>query len=123
MFQAPISNRLWAPSQPVTIYVNGTVQNSSGYTIDYPNGVVDFATAPNGTVTASFITNESVPSEVRQATALVAAWLIGQATDNPLGVQSLSVQTYSITFGEDNQTKKRFEMLLGPYSQTLPKFL
>lgn len=123
-YQAPITNRLWAPSQPVTVYDTGIELPSSMYTIDYPNGVVTFPTyVPSGAITASFTTNESVPSDIRQATALVAQYLIGQSTDNPLGAQTLSVQTYSITFGEDNKTKKRFEELLGPYAKTLPMFL
>lgn len=124
-YQAPITNRLWAPSQPVTIYDVGVAVDPSNYTIDYPNGIVT-PVAPHvfvGPITADFITNESVPSEIKKATALVAAWLIGQDTENPLGVSSLSVQTYSITFGDDNKTQKRFEMLLAPYAQTLPKFI
>lgn len=124
-YQAPLTNRLWAPSQPTTIFDGGTAVDPTHYTVDYPNGIVTFDPAhlPGGIVTANFITNESVPFEIRQATAIAAQWLIGQATDNPLGADSISVQTYSISFGKDNHTKSRFEMLLGPYSQTMPKFL
>ncbi len=124
-YQAPVSNRLWAPSQPTTIYDGGVAVDSTHYTIDYPNGLVTFDAShlPTGVVTADFITNESVPFEIKQATALVAGWLIGQSTENPLGVESLSVQTYSITFGSDNKTENRFKMLLAPYSQQLPRFI
>jgi hypothetical protein len=124
-YQAPVTNRLWAPSQPTAIYDAGVLVAAEEYTIDYPNGVVTFESdyTVNGTVTADFVTNESVPAEIKQATALVAQWLIGQATDNPLGVQTLTVQTYSVTFGEDNQTQKRFERLLSPYAQQLPRLI
>lgn len=123
-YQAPITNRLWAPSQPVTVYDTAVALPANLYTIDYPNGIVTFPTyVPSGAITADFITNESVPAEIKQATALVAQYLIGQATDNPLGADSLSVQTYSISFGDDNKTKKRFEELLRPYSQSLPRFI
>jgi hypothetical protein len=123
-YQAPLTNRLWAPSQPVTVFDNGVAVPSTSYTIDYPNGIVTPVSTPfTGPVTASFITNESVPAEIRQATALVAQWLIGSSTDNPLGADSISVQTYAITFGTDNKTKARFEMLLGPYAHTMPQFI
>lgn len=125
-YQAPISNRLWAPSQPTAVYDNGTLVAPANYTIDYPNGIVTFnAGHPTvvGPVTADFITNESVPLDIRQATALVASWLIGQATENPLGVDSLTIQTYSVSFGNDNKTEKRFKELLAPYAQQLPRFI
>lgn len=124
-YQAPITNRLWAPSQTTTVFDGGVAVDATHYTVDYPNGIVTFDNAhlPGGAVTATFVTNESVPAEIRQAAALVAGWLIGQSTDNPLGADSISVQTYSITFGNDNKTKMRFEMLLGPYSHTMPQFL
>ncbi len=125
-YQAPVSNRLWAPSQPVTIYDSAVVVAPANYTINYANGLVTFVTGytVNGAVTADFITNESIPAEIREATALVVQFLIGQSTENPLGVQSLTTQTYSVVFGDDNQTKKRFEMLLTPYANsTLPRFI
>ena len=123
-WQAPISNRLWAPSQPTAVYDTGILIPTNLYTIDYANGLVTFPSyIPSGRITADFVTNESVPAEIRHATALVAQWLIAQATENPMGIQTLSVQTYSVTFGEDNQTKRRFEQLLRPYSQQLPRFL
>lgn len=124
-YQAPVTNRLWAPSQATAVYDNATLVAPANYTIDYPNGIVTFATGytVNGTVQASFVTNESVPFEIRQATALAAGWLIGQASENPLGVQSLSIQTYSVTFGDDNKTEKRFKTLLEPYAKQLPQFI
>lgn len=124
-YQAPVTNRLWAPSQPTAVYDNGVLVSTENYTIDYPNGLVIFENAytVNGIITADFVTNESVPAEIKQATGLVATWLISQSTDNPLGAQSLSIQTYSITFGKDNNTQMRFEALLKPYMQQLPRFL
>lgn len=124
-YQAPISNRLWAPSQPTTIYDDTVPVDPSNYSIDYPNGRVNFINtySVTGPVTADFITNESIPLDIRQACALVASWLIGQATENPLGVDSLTIQTYSVTFGTDNKTEKRFKELLAPYSQQLPRFI
>lgn len=125
-YQAPVTNRLWAPSQPTAVYDAGILVAPANYSIDYPNGIVTFnAGHPTvtGPVTANFVTNESVPAEIKKATALVASWLIGQDTDNPLGAQTITVQTYSITFAEDNHTKRRFEMLLTPYANNLPKFL
>ena len=125
-YQAPMTNRLWAPSQPITIYDSTIALPSSMYTIDYPNGIVTFPSyVPSGAITADFVTNESVPAEIKEATALVASWLIAQSTENPIGAESISVQTYSITFGngKDNATKQRFEMLLSPYATTLPQFI
>ena len=125
-YQAPMTNRLWAPSQPTVVYDSGIALPTNLYSIDYPNGIVTMPSyVPSGAITADFVTNESVPTEVKEATALVAAWLMAQATENPIGVASISVQTYSITFGsgKDNATKQRFEMLLGPYAQTLPQFI
>lgn len=124
-YQAPVTNRLWAPSQPTAVYDSNGLVAPANYTIDYPNGTVTFAGTytVNGTVTADFTTNESLPSEIKHATALVAQWLIAQAVENPMGAQSLQVQTYSINFGGDNQTKTRFEMLLGPYAKSLPRFI
>lgn len=125
-YQAPMTNRLWAPSQPLTVYDTGVALPASMYTVDYPNGIITFPSyVPSGAITASFVTNESVPAEIKAATGLVAAWLMAQATENPIGVASISVQTYSITFGDakDNATKQRFEMLLAPYAQTVPQFL
>lgn len=124
-YQAPVTNRLWAPSQPTAVYDNDVLVAASNYTIDYPNGIVTFKDSytVNGTIKADFVTNESVPADIRQATALVAQWLIAQLNENPLGAQTISVQTYSITFGNDNKTKLAFEMLLGQYAKTLPMFL
>ncbi len=125
-YQAPVSNRLWAPSQPTAVYDSAVLVDPSKYTIDYPNGLVTFINSytANGAVTANFITNESIPAEIGEATALVAQFLIAQSTENPIGAQSITTQTYAIVFGEDNQTKKRFEMLLTPYANsTLPRFI
>lgn len=124
-YQAPMTNRLWAPSQPVTIYDNAVAVASANYTIDYPNGIVTFISSYTvaGPVTASFITNESIPAEIKEATILVATYLLGQASDNPLGVDSFSIQTYSVSFGKDNKTRERFKELLDPYAHSLPAIL
>lgn len=121
-YQAPLGNRLWAPSQVTTIYDSGTPV-TTGFTIDYPNGMVTFTThSVTGAITADFVTNESVPFDIKEAVILAASWLIAQARDNPLGANSYSIQTFSVSWGDNNATKKRFEELLEPYASHLPVF-
>lgn len=122
-YQVPVNNRLWAPSQPTNIYQDGTlITDPTAYSIDYPNGLVTFVVDPSPSViTSDFTTNESVPFDIKEAVILYATYLIGQARDNPLGVNSYSIQTFSINFaGKDNAVKERFEELLEPYTQKIP---
>lgn len=124
-YQSPMGWRLWAPSQGCVVTDGNGVVAPTNYTVDYPNGMVTFASAftVSGTPTVAIITNESLPFEIKEAVGLVASYLIGSGTDNPLGVDSLSIQTYSISFGNDNKTKKRFEELLEGFRNTRIKII
>lgn len=120
-YQAVIGNRLWAPDQTTKIYVNA-VEVTSGFTINYPNGIVTFTTpnAPGDVITADFVTNESVPEDLKEATILLASHMIGQGQSNPLGADSMSIQTFSISFGGKGKVKERVEELLSPYVNKMP---
>lgn len=124
-FQAPLGNRLWAPSQPTTIYKNGVAQLASTYVLDYPNGIVTFNSAVSGgdLITADFLTDESIPSDIREACILIAAHLYGQGKNNPLGATSYGIQTYNINFGDKSSVYKRAEEILEPYVNKLPKII
>lgn len=117
IFQTDLPYRLWAPDQTITIYDNGTPVASTAYVLDAPNGKVTFNTAPvlNHVITSDFLTNESLPSDIKEATILLASYMIGQAGQNPTGATSYSLQTFSITFGENNQVYERVKTLLDPY--------
>jgi hypothetical protein len=122
-FQAPLGNRLWAPSQTLNVYINNVLQVTSSYTVDYPNGTVTFNSTPGAAVTADFVTNESVPFDIKEATILLASHLIGQGSANPLGAASYSIQTYSINFGAKSKVKERVEELLEAYVIRLPSII
>lgn len=122
-YQAPLGNRLWAPSQPFSVYANSVLQVTSAYTVDYPNGIVTFNTTPASPITANFTTNESLPSEIKRATLLYACHLIGQAGANPFGADSYGIQTYNVRFGDKSNVLKRVEELLQPYVMQLPAFI
>lgn len=125
-YQAPLGNRLWAPDQTTTIYDNGTAVATANYTIDYPNGTVTFVTAytVTGPVTADFTTNDSTPFDIKEATKIVAANLIGQSLNNPSGASSLSIQTYSSSWASgNNKLEDRFQKLLEPYVDKRPIIL
>ena len=125
LYQAVLGNRLWAPDQTKNIYDNGTLVASSNYTIDHPNGLVTFTSSytPTGPITADFTTNESVPFDIKEATLLLATHMIGQAGQNPLGAQSLSIQTFSVNFGDESKVYKRVTQMLDPYVNKMPTFL
>jgi len=113
-FQAPFGNRLWAPDQPLNVYENA-VLTVKKYTVDYPNGIVTFAVAPSAPVTADFTTNESTPTEIQEACTLLVTHLIGQALQNPIGADSMSIQIFNISFGKDSKVEERAKALLEPY--------
>lgn len=121
-YQAPIGNRLWAPSQTFHVYGNGVLIAPTNYTVDYPNGMVTFASAYSVTVpiTCDFTTNESIPLDIKEATILLTTHLIGQATQNPVGAKSFTIQTFSINFGDKSNVKTRVEELLQPYTKQQP---
>jgi hypothetical protein len=124
-YQAPLGNRLWAPSQPFAVYDNNTLLTSADYTVDYPNGLVTLNSAytPTGPITADFTTNESIPGDIKEATLLLASHLIGQAAANPLGAAGYGLQTYNINFGAKSQVKTRVEELLEAYMSRMPAII
>lgn len=120
-YQADYGNRLWAPSQTTTIYDDGDeVASSDIESIDYANGIVTFVSSytPTGTITADFTTNESVPSDIREAAILLTAYLISEGKNNPQGLNSVSIQTFSASFGdaEKNPLVKRAKDILDIWS-------
>lgn len=124
-YQAPLGNRLWAPSQTINVYDNGTLVDPLNYTLDCPNGMMTFIATytPTGPITTDFTTNESVPMEIKEACILLVAHLVGQALQNPTGAQSMGIQTFNITFGDNNKVEKRAKDLLDPYVNKMPLFL
>jgi hypothetical protein len=116
-YQAVLGNRLWAPSQTLTVRDNGVLVAPAEYKVDYPNGIVEFegGYVPVGDITADFVTNESIPSEVREACILLVAHLMGQAEQNPIGAASLGIQTFNISFGQASSVEMRAKALLEPY--------
>lgn len=121
-YQAPQGNRLWAPSQPLNVYKNGTKVAASAYNIDYPNGIISFLSGnlTGDIITADFTTNDSTPADIKEAVLLLASHLIGQAQQNPTGVDSFGIQTFSVNFGGKSKVFERVEQLLQPYSNVLP---
>ncbi len=115
IYQSDISNRLWAPDQTINVYVNGTLQNASAYSIDYPNGIVTFGSSIPTTaiVTADFTSNETTPYDLKEAVILYTSHLIGQAIHNPVGFNSMAIQTYNVTFGD--KVVERAKEILSPY--------
>jgi len=124
-YQAPIGLRLWAKSQTITVYKNSVLVSSSAYTVtDYANGIIKFNNVVliTDVITASYISNESVPFDIKEATMLLACHQIGQGGSNPLGMDSFSIQTYSANFGKGKLYEKAVEMLK-PYVNRLPKII
>lgn len=120
-YQASSNTRLWAPDQETKVFADGTEVNSADYTIDYPNGIVTFATSPTAPVTASFMTNMTIPQDIKEACMIKVSDIVGQATRNPLGVTSKSIQTFSVSFG-DKQLEQRAMELISPYIDKRPAF-
>lgn len=121
-WQAPLGNRLFAPSQPFNVYDSGVLLPTTDYTVDYPNGMVSLSSTyvKNGVITADFTTNESIPLDIKEATLLLTAHLIGQAGSNPTGAQSMSIQTFSINWGQKSDVKRRVEEMIQPYVRQQP---
>lgn len=118
-YQAALNYRLWAPDQTITIYDGGVpVAASNILSYDYPNGIVTFVSAytPGVTITADFTSNETIPQDIKEACSILAAYMLGYGK-NPLGANSISMQTYSITFSKnkDNPLMERVRELLEPY--------
>lgn len=122
-YQAPLYNRLWAPDQPLTVYQNAIALPSNAYTVDYPNGTITLNSANTGNdpITADFTTNESIPQDIKEAVALVAAEMIGQGLQNSLGASGYSIQTYSVQFAKDKTyLKVRLDGMLAMYQNNMP---
>ncbi len=64
-----------------------------------------------------------MPFEIKEAAILLTAHLIGQATQNPVGVASMGIQTFNINFGEKSKVLERVEQLLDAYVNKMPTFL
>jgi hypothetical protein len=124
-YQSPVGNRLWAPSQTVNIYKNAALLPASAYTIDYINAKIILTTAVLNTdvITADFTTNQSLPADIIKAVVLLTAHLIGQDLQNATGAQSYNIQTWSVSYGDENKVEKRAKELLSPYTNRMPKFL
>lgn len=115
-YQAPdLFWRLWAPSQTVNIYDNGTKVASSNYTVDYPNGSITFISSYSvtGPITADFTTNSNVPQDIKEAVILLVSDIVGRALQNPLGLSSVSMLSHSMSF--DNTVIDRVKSNLTPY--------
>jgi hypothetical protein len=114
-FQAPLGSRLIAPDQTLVVKIAGVA--TTNYTVDYPNAIITLGAVITAgqDVTADYISNESVPADIKYATTLLAAYHIGQSASNPLGAVSLGIQTYNVSYGELNGIKKQADELLGPY--------
>lgn len=102
VFQSPLGNRLWAPDQTTAIYNNGIEIDSSLYSVDYPNGQVTLQNAPvmSDTITSDFTTNESIPEDVRQAVISLVTDFIFRGSQNPGGLQSMNITSYSVSYGD-----------------------
>lgn len=74
------------PPIPPVIYLNGTVQDPSTYTLDYLNGIVEFTTAiaPSSKVTADY--TFTIPDAVREATRLTVFPLLAEQELHQSGV-------------------------------------
>lgn len=101
-YQAPYGYRLWAPSQTINVYVNGTKKTAgTDYNItDYANGIVVFTSTQTGTVTADCVSNEAVPADIKYATVLLTADYFGRGQQNPLGFNSMNILGYSVGYGD-----------------------
>ncbi|MHB8483861.1 MAG: hypothetical protein ACYDBV_14205, partial [Nitrospiria bacterium] len=107
--------RLWAPSQTTTVYIDSVAQAASSYTVDYPNGIVTFnADIGSGhTVTADFMTNNTVPYDIKEVVILKTIRTILSGLQNPMRLKNISLNNYSTTYdeGEDEDLKE----VLKPY--------
>jgi len=70
-------------SAPANVYVGGVLQ-ATGYTVDYPSGVVTFQSAPAGAVTADYV--YTIPDPIRDATRLTAVELLSERAANRAGL-------------------------------------
>ncbi len=133
VYQAPVGNRLFAPKETINVYKDGVLQSPTLYTVDAPNGKITFAAdiGANHVITADFTTNQSIPADIKKAVTLLVGYTLGQDTQNALGADSYSIQTYTVNFGSsskddfgaDNKVEARVNRILAPYMQNTPKFI
>jgi len=111
--------QLWAPSQTVNVYIDGVLQLSSTYTIDYPNGIVSFKNtmSPLHTITVDFTTNNSIPSAIKTACILLTTKYLS-GLQNPLKFSSLSVPGYSVSYGKKDDFDTEIEDLLKAFRKS-----
>ena len=115
--------RLWAPDQIVSVYIDGTLQASSSYKIDYPNGLITF-NADIGTghiVTADFITNNTIPDDIKYAVTKLTIKFILQGLQNPMGFKSINITGYSVSFGDEYL--EEIKNILKPYRRNILTFI
>lgn len=77
------------PPVPPVIYVNGVVQASNSYTINYSEGQVTFNAPISGTPTADI--TYQIPDNVRDATISRVTYLLGERRINQMGLQGLDL--------------------------------
>jgi len=122
-YQAPLYNRLFAPSQPISVYLNGVLLTPSQYTVtDYANGIIvltnqNFYSYP---VTASYTSNESVPFDIKEAVSLLVADYLATGSSNPTGAQSMNMQTFSVNWGSKTKLLRRVDDLLSTHAFSTP---
>lgn len=76
------------PSIPPNVYINGGLQPTSAYTINWTEGQVTFNTAQlNQTITADY--TYTIPDNIRDATITRTTFLLGERTLNQQGMQGL----------------------------------
>lgn len=123
-YQAPLFNRLIAPTQSLTIFKNGTaLALNTDYTVtSFPNGIILLKadTVPSDVITATYTSNESVPADIKQATALLVADMVGQGLFNPMGAGSMTIQTWSVSWKDKPMTRTRLESILKKYEFNTP---
>lgn len=128
VYQLPLGYRLIAPKQTVNVYVDGVIQASNLYFINYPNGIVTFLSdiGSGHIVSMDYISNQSIPADMVEAMFLLVGHIYGQASQNPLGAQSYGIQTYNISFGsseKENQVRQRIMDIVQHYRSDTPKFI
>ena len=119
--------QLWARRLPTNIYVNNILKTlGTDYTIpDYANAIVNFTASLQSTdvVTADFTTNNSIPFDIKMAVVKYACKLIGQATQNPAGFDSLGITGYNVSFGgKDSGHLETITSMLDPYRRNVFHF-
>jgi hypothetical protein len=87
VFQA--QNQFWLVGSTPAVYLNGALQ-SSGYTADFTEGTVTFATAPTASQTVTLDYTYRLPSAIAVATGLLTARLLSESDLVAAGLGSLN---------------------------------